>query len=319
MSPSKQPLKFIDTGDGWRLALRHTPAEGRPKRVVLIVPGYGMNSFIFGFHPRGLSLEAYLASRGLDVFSVDLRAQGKTERTGGSLRYGLAELATTDLGTAIKGTLASSGADTIDIVGCSLGAALMFTHLALVPSAPVRTLVSMGGLVTWVDPHPLLRAAFFSPRLLGLLPMYGTRAFANRALPILVRYAPRILSIYLHAESTDLSHTSTMVQTVEDPSPFMNREIAEWIARRDLVVRSVNVSRALREMRNPFMGVVANQDGVVPPSTGRAIYDEIGSPEKELLCVGEPGAPIAHADLFVATGAQERVFRPVADFILRQR
>ena len=57
---------------------------------VVILPGYGMNSFIFGFHPRGLSLEAYLASRGIEVWSVDLRGQGRARSTGGDDRFGLA-------------------------------------------------------------------------------------------------------------------------------------------------------------------------------------------------------------------------------------
>ena len=110
-----------------------------------------------------------------------------------------------------------------------------------------------------------------------------------------------------------------MVQTVEDPTPRMNREIAEWMARGDLVVRGVNVSRALGALTRPVLVVVANQDGIVPPATGRALFDAVGSAEKQLVCVGEPGAPIAHADLFVANGVQELVFSPVADFLLTPR
>ena len=66
-------------------------------------------------------------------------------------------------------------------------------------------------------------------------------------------------------------------------------------------------------------GPDANQDGIVPPATARAPFDAIGSDEKELLCVGEPHAPIAHADLFVATGAQDKVFARIANFLLRPR
>jgi alpha-beta hydrolase superfamily lysophospholipase len=308
-------VRLMDDRDGWRIALKRTPAKGRALSAVLLVPGYGMNSFIFGFHPSGLSLEAYLASRGLDVYSVDLRAQGRSENAGGDKRFGLGELAITDLGAAIAGVRAWSGKDTVDLVGCSLGAALSFAHVACVPAAKVRALVSLGGLVTWVDPHPLVKAAFASPRLVGMVPMGGTRAMARRALPLLARVAPKLLSIYMHAQSTDLSHAPTMINTVEDPNPSMNREIAEWIGRRELVVRGVNVSRALRTMDNPVLCVVANQDGIVPPKTGRAIYDEVGSSRKELVCVGDAALPIAHADLFVARGAQERVFAPIASFL----
>jgi pimeloyl-ACP methyl ester carboxylesterase len=319
---------FVENGAGWELALRRVApwgdahARGARRRPVLIVPGYGMNSFIFGFHPHGLSLEAYLASEGLEVWSVDLRAQGKARKTPGIARdhdrYGLAELAIDDVGAAIDHVLArtATGAAELDLIGCSLGASLAFAHLACVPDARVHTVVSMGGLVTWTDVPPLVRALFYSRRVAGSLRLKGTRTLAGFALPALGRWAPGLLSMYLHTQSTDITFASTMIQTVEDPNPHVNREIADWIARRDLVVRDVNVSRALAGMRYPFLCVVANQDGIVPPRTAGAPYDEIGSTDKVLLKVGDASHPIAHADLFVSTGAQEQIFAKIAAFLL---
>ena len=93
-------IHYVDNGAGWKIALKQTApavAKGRP---VILVPGYQMNSSIFGFHPNGPSLEAYLASRGIETWSVDLRGQGRARRDGGTDRYGLAELAVEDLGAA---------------------------------------------------------------------------------------------------------------------------------------------------------------------------------------------------------------------------
>ncbi len=312
-------------GTGWKLAFRRiAPAAAEPaagRRPVLIVPGYGMNSFIFGFHPRGLSLEAYLASRGLEVWSVDLRAQGLSEKEAGDPRadapFGLAELGD-DVGVALAHVLRGTRtrAKRIDLIGCSLGTSLVFAHLASVDKAPVGSVVSMGGLVTWTKVPPLVRAIFYSPRLAGSVRLTRTRKLAGFALPTLARFAPGFLSMYLHTRSTDIGDVATMIQTVEDPIPYINREIAEWIARRDLVLRNVNVSQALATMHYPFLCVVANQDGIVPPETARAPFDEIGSKDKELLAVGDEELPIAHADLFLSTGAQERIFSKIANFLI---
>jgi pimeloyl-ACP methyl ester carboxylesterase len=320
---------FVDNGAGWRLALRRAPAKlgavEPPRRPVLIVPGYGMNSFIFGFHPRGLSLVAYLASQGLEVWSADLRAQGRSEFVGSDARaredYGLGDLAVEDVGAAIDHVLAKTetGARAVDLIGCSLGAALVFAHVACVTDAPVHTVVSMGGVVTWTKVPPLVRALFYSPRVAGVLRLKGTRTFVGRALPMLARWAPGLLSMYLHTRSTDISDVATMIQTVEDPHPRMNREIAEWIGRRDLVVRGINVSRALGRMRYPFLCVVANQDGIVPKETAGAPFAEIGSTDKELLEVGDDDLPIAHADLFLCTGAQDRIFAKIAAFLIARQ
>lgn len=309
---------LVDNKAGWRIALtRYAYAEPTSGRPVLIVPGYGMNSFIFHFHPSGPSLVDTLAQRGLDVWTVDLRGQGRSIRARGSHRYGMGELAEEDLGAAIAFLLAQTGAKEVDLVGCSLGAALAFAHVALRPDAPVHAMVSMAGLVTWRDAHPLVRVAFGSRRVAGLVRMKNTRRLARFALPALSRVAPSLLSLYLNARSTDLSQISRMVQTVEDPHPIVNREIATWIRYGDLVVRDVNVSAKVRSMTYPFLCVVAANDGIVPPATSRWTYDFIASPVKELLVVGDTETPIAHGDLFVSRGAQQKIFGPVADFLLR--
>jgi pimeloyl-ACP methyl ester carboxylesterase len=319
---------LVDNRAGWRLALtRYHNTDGAPRssasprsgRPVLIIPGYGMNSFIFTFHPSGPSMVECLAARGLEVWTVDLRGQGRSIRARGSHRYGLGDLAVEDLGAAIAHVLATTatGADKVDLVGCSLGAALGFAHVAIAEDAPVHAIVSMAGLVTWRDAHPIVRLAFGSRRVVGLVRMKNTRRLARVALPVLARVAPSLMSVYLNERSTDLSQAARMVQTVEDPHPIINREIAEWIRRGDLVLRGVNVSAHLPRMEHPFLCIVANDDGIVLPSTSRHTFDTIGSSRKEILFVGDREMPIAHADLFLCKGAQTRVFAPVADFLLQ--
>ncbi len=315
---------LVDNHAGWRLAmtrLRPDERAGAPppaKRPVLIVPGYGMNSYIFGFHPRGPSMVETFAARGLETWTVDLRGQGKSICGGGNSRYGLADLAIEDLGAALEHVLANTetGSATVDVIGCSLGTALSFAHVACVPDAKIHALVSMAGLVTWKGAHPLVRFAFGSPRLIGLMRLRNTRRMARIALPTVAKIAPSLLSVYLNHQSTDLTQAAKLVQTVEDPHPIINREIAQWIKRRDLVVRGVNVSQMLPAIDKPFFCVVANDDGIVLPVTSRHTYDAIGSKQKRLLLVGDPQQPIAHADLFLCNGAQERIFAPIADFLL---
>ncbi len=318
--PSLNVDRFlVDNRAGWRLSVtRYRPPREPRGRPVLVVPGYGMNSFIFSFHPTGPSMVECLSARGLEVWTVDLRNQGRSIRARGNHRYDMGDLAVDDLGAAIGHVLAHTftGANKVDLIGCSLGTALSFAHVAVVEDAPVHALVSMAGLVTWREAHPIVRLAFGSPRLAGLMRMKNTRRLARIALPVVSKVAPSLLSVYLNERSTDLSQAAKMVQTVEDPHPVINREIAEWIRRGDLVVRGVNVSARLPEMKHPFFCVVANDDGIVLPATSRHTFDAIGSTHKEILFVGDTEMPIGHADLFLCKGAQPRIFAPVADFLL---
>src|SRR5215210_4513951 len=102
---------LVDNRAGWRLAMSRTMPAAEPvaaKRPVLIVPGYGMNSYIFGYHPRGPSMVECFAARGLETWTVDLRGQGRSIRARGNNRYGLADLAIEDLGAAIQYVLANT-------------------------------------------------------------------------------------------------------------------------------------------------------------------------------------------------------------------
>ncbi len=306
-------------GDGWLLALRRTFDRKRrdpSKRPLLIIPGYGMNSFIFGFHPKGASMEASLADRGFEVWSFDLRAQGSSRRDHGSMRYRLEDLIRYDVASAVHFVADHTGTktDEVDMIGCSLGATMMFAHVVCRKDHRVGRMVNMGGPVRWVRIHPLLSMAFLSPTLVGHLRIRGTRHLARVALPALQR-VPWLLSVYLHPDSVDMSQASQLIRTVENPNRFVNRDIAKWIKEKDLIVDGINVSEGLRDVTLPLLTVIANGDGIVPRETTRWPHEHIGSVRKDVIEVGTPSQPIAHADMFVSDQAPDWVFRPLGDWL----
>jgi len=311
---------FIPNGDGWHLALSQTWDEARldkGRRPVVIVPGYGMNSFIFSYHPRGPSLEGYLAEAGFEVWRADLRAQGRSISVGGGEDYGLEDLALTDLEAALLAVLDRShtSADRADVIGASLGGTIMFLHAALHREHRMASLVAIGTPVRWVEIHPVLKLVFSSPTLIGMLPFRGTRRFAEIALPRLMKRTPWVLSAYINADITDSSAAREMVKTVEDPNRHVNRQIARWIRERDLIVKGQNLSTQIRGLENPLLCVLAHGDGIVPRRTAEYPYLTVRSSARRLLCVGSKERTMAHADLFVSNRAQEQVFAPIAAWL----
>lgn len=310
----------IENGAGWELALVQSWDEARlarGRRPVVIVPGYGMNSYIFSYHPSGPSLEGYLAAAGFEVWRADLRNQGPSRSVGGTDEYSLEDLALTDLGAVVRAVLARTrtGADRADMIGCSLGGTIMLIHAVLDPAHRLGSLVAMGTPVRWVAIHPLLRATFSSPALIGAIRLRGTRKMAEVLLPQLVRFTPWLLSIYMNPEITDTSAAREMVKTVEDPNRAINRQIAEWIRRRDLILRGTNISEGLRAMTRPLLCVFANGDGIVPRETAAFPYNQAASPRKALLEVGTREIAMAHADMFVSRECHQRVFAPVSAWL----
>jgi pimeloyl-ACP methyl ester carboxylesterase len=284
---------------------------------VLIVPGYGMNSFIFGFHPRGTSMERGLAEQGLEVWSVNMRRQGQSRPSRGSPPPpSLRAFADVDLNALIDGVLARtrSTARSADLIGCSLGGSIAYAHLALRPDHRVGSVVAVGSPLRWEQIPTIFRVAFFSPGLVGHVRLAGTQPMARAVFPLL-RFAPKAVSLYMNPANVDLSAASELTRTVDDPHPAVNADIARWFRSRDLIVRGVNVSDALGDVSVPLLVVAANRDGIVPDSAALSVVDRWGSSDVDVLRVGDEAEWYAHADLFIGNRAPELVFDPIAEWL----
>lgn len=314
----------VSNGAGWDLAIAqaYDPLKLVPGRApVLIVPGYGMSSFIFGFHPNGPSFERYLADAGFEVWRADLRGQGDSARRDGTDVYGLAELAQEDIGAVVGAVLdrTRTRSSRVDVIGCSLGGTIALLYAALAREPRIGKRVAMGTPVRWIKVHPMVRAAFFSPWLAGVVPVRGTRAAAQVLLPQVARLAPGLLRMYLNPDIVDLGAAREMTRTVEDPNRHVNREIALWIKARDLVARGTNLSEAIARMPEPLLVVIANGDGIVPRETAEFLLSASTANITSRLDVGTAELRMAHADMFVSNHAQERVFRPIAGWLADPR
>lgn len=316
----KQDL-FVDNKDGWVIHLRRTAlAEGprRGIRPVLIVPGYGMNSFIFSFHPHGHSLESSLAAAGLEVWSVNMRGQTPAKALSRSSRApSLDAFVLTDISAAIDQVLARTrtGVDTLTLIGASLGGTLAYAHVVLKSDHRVGAMVSIGSPLRWTEVHPALKVAFSSPQLVGALPIKGARRMAAAAVPFISK-VPKLLDLYMNTSHVDLDHLSTLVQTVEDPHPAVNRAIAEWFKSQDLYIRGQNISCGLVGVDMPLLVIAANRDGICPLSSVYSVADFWGGSDVTLLERGFEDPWYAHADLFVGETAPDHVFAPLSEWLL---
>ena len=312
---------LADNGQGWLLSLRQSwnpDTVRRDRRPLVIIQGYGMNAFIFGWHPNGPSMIEFLAGRGFEVWSVDLRAQGRAVCKGGSKVYHVEDVALGDLEVTFRKVLEETRTrhDRVDGVGCSLGGTYLYAHASLVPDNPLGAIVGMGAPLRWDVANPVIRLAFSQPWLVRRVPVTGVKRLARVALPVLARF-PRLLHIYMHPEMIDMSQIEQLVEAVEDPNPALNEDMAWWFRRRDLLIQGTMVSEALQRVTVPFLCMYGNGDGVVPPESAISAYRCIGTPEskKALHLVGDDRRKFAHADMFISNPAQEMVFKPLADWL----
>ncbi len=321
MSLAQHQIHYVSNRDGWRLELKQCrlPTKvNKKRRPLMIIPGYGMNAFIFGFHPRGLSLEEYLTQKGFEVWSVNFRNQGGSIRENGSRRYGMKELALTDLGSAAEFIVSTAKSETgkVDLIGCSLGGTLAYIYTALGPRRRTGSIVAIGAPLRWEEVHPFMRLVTLSPSLAGIVPFVSTKGLLKTFSPVISRLS--LLKLYLHPEMVDLRHAKILLETVENPNRFLNRELSEWVHTKDLHLNGKNLTREFRRVKNPLLCVLANADGIVPPLTALSAHEVASSRVKETLVIGTDKLRFAHADLFVSNHCHEMVFRPISEWLLRQ-
>lgn len=315
-------VAHVDNRDGWELEIRRygDPSSIAPGRnPIALIPGYAMNSYILGFHPSGPSMVEHLVGAGFEVWTANLRGQGGSRPTGTPARYGLGELALVDLPRVFDHILeeTATGAERVDPIGCSLGGSLVYAWLAHHPvDHRCGRVVAIGGPLRWDHVSPLLRGAFVSGHLAGAVPIVGTRRMAALALPVLKRI-PGALSMYMNVDGIDLANIGSLVQTVDDPVPYINRQLARWIRDRDLRVRGVDVLAGLRNVEDAqFLAILANRDGIVPPSAARSIVGAVGEARATVLEIGTEANWYAHADLFIGRSAVRDVFEPLERWLL---
>ena len=311
--------RYISNGDGWQLHVRRTKAPERFRsdlRPIVMIPGYGMNTFILGFHPHGQSMERILAEGGFEVWSACLRTQGNSiPVTSPPATPSLYKYATVDLKAVVSDVLASttSDRDTVSLVGCSLGGSVAYGHLALVQDHRVGAVITIGAPLRWDAMHPLMKILYRSRTLAGLFRMGGTRRMARILFPILGRM-PRLLTIYVNSDHVELRDASDLVNTVDDPHPKLNVDMAQWVRDKDLIIAGVNVPQALKKVTLPLLVISANRDGIVPGAASLSVRDVWGG-GLTLHEVGTPEDWYAHADLFIAPEAPEKVFTPMVDWL----
>lgn len=307
----------VRTEDGWTLTMhRGRPTGGSAGPPVLFVPGFGMNAYIFRYHPSGPSMMAALAERGLDPWSIDLRGQRSSGRPRrGSRSPGLDDHVFRDLPAAFAHVAEVTGSPRVHAIGCSLGGALLYGYGSLVDAPLLDRLVTMGTPLQWRRPSWLVRGFASIGPLSARVPVRGTRHLARAALPIAARVAPGPLSIYLNPHLTRTHDARRLSRTVENPVPRTNLQLARWIQHGDLRLGGQNLTRSLGRFRQPLLVVAGNGDQICDPGSALAALDAVGGPARSLV-VGTPEERVSHADLFISDLAPERIFVPIGDFLM---
>jgi pimeloyl-ACP methyl ester carboxylesterase len=328
-TPWPQPIEVVKvrTSDGWTLDLRHVSPE-RPnpqRRPVVLVHGIianGRNMDLDGEH----SLARALARRGFDVWIPSLRNVGASEHRWlpglAAAESDFDAYVTRDLPALLAEVHARTGAKVVDYVGHSMGGLILYAYLAR-GGSDIGRAVALGSPVRlrWTgNLESFARGAQSLGPMGSWLPV---QSVAHTTSPVQGEWDTLEERLLISPENTTLATWKKLVaDSVDDVPSGLLSQFVDWVGhdRFDSADHSIDYLRGLRNVRTPLLVVAGKTDGLAPPWTVRPAFDELGSPEKEWVVLGEANGQSAdynHMDMLLGEQADRDVFEPVASFLSR--
>lgn len=280
------PLEVV-TDDGLRLHLWRYPCDGARVGVVLATHAMWANAGYFD-RPRGEGFATYLAHRGFDVYVLDFRGHGRSERPATGWTFD--DYVRLDLPAALCRIEAESGTapGQVSWVGHSLGGLVGVAAAGVLPElAPAKLVLVTANI--WrnagVARRAFIEAFDASARLLGHAPIRALR-----------------------------------LGTDDEPAPYV-AQLASWVRTGRFLTADGRASYddTLSRVRSPVLVVVGGRDVLCRMSEARELAERLGSSERRYLTVSKAngfGFNATHFTLFTS-GKATPVWDEMVSFLCR--
>lgn len=314
----------VQTTDGVRLAVsRLRPASDGPAKGAPVVCWHGVacNGRTFDFQPDR-SLGRALAAQGFDVYMVDLRGAGRSDRPRG-WRFGFFDYVDKDVPAVLAAVRARTGARRVLWVGHSMGGLIGYEHLASEAGADdLAALVAIGSPLALGPGRKDLRAlARLMPLVRLCTPMVPLGIVTRFLSPWAARWRTYPETLFLNpAQTPAIALRHFMVEVVHDVSRRVLEELGDRLLHdRSANGRALDVVRAgLARCAVPTLVISGAADHIAPVRACDLDAHRRGQPHENLELSVAAGAPFdfGHLDLIIGDAAPTHVYAPVVSFLL---
>ncbi len=292
-------------------------AHGTP---LLLMHGFGQNRY--AWHLSGRSFSNYLASRGYDVYNLDLRGHGRSRRLGSRRTPSIDQYVREDVPAAVSEVRSLSGRSDVYIVGHSLGA-LIATAAAPNFREPLGGLVLIGVPYRFASGSPVLklfsrsvdamasrgwlagRRAGVPVWSVGKLLRFQRMLWDTRWVPMPIRawspgsFERRLLDEWL-ARSFDMASLGTLLQMVAVAMTGTFRS-ADGV---------VDYHARFEALDLPLLVLAGERDLLAPPTSVRPAYDRSRARDRTYRVF-----ELGHGDLLLGHAAVHSVWPTVAHWL----
>jgi pimeloyl-ACP methyl ester carboxylesterase len=353
-APQAQPYE-IKTADGWTLvAHRYRPTgPARPGALpVILCHGLTYNASFWDLDPS-CSLAQFLAAAGYDVWAVDLRGCGSSQKwvwrledapeqvLGGALRrmtrgklggrshatvdpkyahWDLDHHVAYDVPAFVRLVRHHTGAAEVAWVGHSMGGIVAICHLARYPNPGIGRLVTVGSQVTMTQGQVAMQflkdlAATRERQLAGQL----------TGQELLTQTKTSVHNLFFNVSNVDPKVYEALGGPATDvPALGLMRQYAVLATRGELLDAKgqFNYAKALGNIRVPMLICCGATDQFAPPPVQQYLLSHVGSADKTLLVFGRPSGysvDAGHDDALVGLNSRAQVYPAIERWLGGQR
>lgn len=315
------------TDDGWELELvQYTPkgpAKGRPVLLCHGISANGRNLDLDADH----SLARWLQAQGREAWTMSLRGTGRSDPPdvgkGRQPGFNLDTFWQQDLPAAIRHVRRTSGADTIDYVGHSMGGMILYAYLSQ-GGEGVNAAVTLGSptRLDWGSArYPAMEA--LSNALLDERWMLPAVLGAALAMPFHGDVPDNLIELTLYnPENIDRTTWKRMMATaVGDVSGGVLRQLGRMLLAGGFSSAdgTIDFRREMAKIRVPILVVAGKLDRVGTVPAVKDGYRALGGPKEWILLGEEYGeqADYGHMELVIGERARTEVFPRLLSFLDR--
>ena len=290
--------------------------------AALLIHGFAQNRYTW--HLPSRSFACYLADRGWDVFNVDLRGAGRSQRFDAKRPEVLDEYILEDIPACAHEVQRLSGHDRIALVGHSMGGLISYSCAATALKGEVQAIATLG------SPYRFGAGRKFLSGLAWLLQASRLTGAFDRNLDLPTRLVGRHLrrrralwnmALFpspVRGWRSGNIHDQVLDEYLARAFDRTNLQIAfDILAGGDRVALhsldgTMDYGRAFEALRVPLLVIAGDRDDLAPPESVRPAYEMSRSPDKSYRVF-----PVGHMDLLVGDDATTTVWPTVADFLDR--
>lgn len=315
VDPRPDAVVYCTTEDGWRLGLsRHRPErplEGAPP--VLLCPDVGLSAGVFDLGPE-TSLARFLAEHGHDVWLLDPRGRGASERPRlwgrRRCRWSFDDYVEFDAPAALAAVARETGAEQVQWVGLGLGTMVGAAAAATVDLPAVRSLTGLSFAAQFERPGPLL-----SPGVSALVRRIWSPAAVRLLAPLLGRLSfPPFRALQQRDNIDGPIYRRALVNSIGPLPRAELRQIAAWLERDRFTAADdqVDYRKVWQTLDRPVLLVSGPRDPLCPLAMVRQSLEGLErSPRTRLVAADRRhglSANYGRLDLLLGRNARRDIF-----------